>query len=496
MVRRQNLLDVLLFAILLTGLLPGCAPWLLPPLRVLSCSLDNDAGEYVLVCFSVPPQEASLRKAFSLDEDGKNLEGSFSFDREKLWFYPVNGIKSGREYTVTMSTVAEDKQGNSLEKEYRTVFFTKTDREAPLISTVFPGDESTLTEAPAEILFSFSEPVDPLSFDKALQISPAASYIIQWDAAYREASIVPVKPLTMGTRYTLSVSTALQDPSRNSMALPFSSTFLLGDNRAPPHFALTWQNAEETGPLVSGGKNAGLPPDAEFIITFDRDVGIESLAGFLEVQPSLGISISAERDSRVKARIRLTQQPVWGSAYTLIIRKGIAATGGGETEENQMFPLVFDATEFMPPQFLRGFFKNGMVNQAIGDFEFLSLDPLEFPIAGTIPTDICFVFTVSEGSALSPASAMEAFSISVNNTCVYISIKTFRVLDEAAYRGSDFNDPYLEAGNGKDLCALIYGLEVENNNREGLIIFAIDTSLKDLRNNALGADIKITWNKI
>jgi hypothetical protein len=376
MVRYQAALIFRVLALLVFLCLAGCAQLLLPPLRVVSCSLD---GDEILVCFSAPPAQETLYKAFSASEDGKGLEGSFSFGGNDLRFFPVNGIQAGREYVISISVTAEDKRGNSLEKEFRQVYSTKSDLRAPEISAVFPADESILTVMPGSIRLSFTEAVDPHSLEKALQISPPVSYALRWEMDYRGVTILPLKPLSMGTRYTLSVSTALQDRSRNAMKLPFSSTFLLGEDRSAPGIGLSWRNAQGTGVLVSGGgENSGLPPDAELDMSFSREVGIESLAGFIEVQPSLGINVQAEGDSRTSAVIRFSQRPLWGTVYRLIIHKGIDAVGGGETGEDLVFTLVFNAPEFKPPEFLGGSFKNGMENLAMSterDFEVLNLDP-------------------------------------------------------------------------------------------------------------------------
>jgi hypothetical protein len=212
------------------------------------------------------------------------------------------------------------------------------------------------------------------------------------------------------------------------------------------------------------------------------------------------MNVNGERDSRSQALISFTQRPVWAVPYTIIIRKGITTAGGGKTTEDLTFPLIFDAPEFMPPRFLRGFFKNGNWNQVLSnetDFGSLILEATAFPISGTPEsTKLCLVFAVSEEArSLSAASAMGAFSISTFNNCAVISIKTLQVLDETGYRAGGFNDPALEAGDGKKLCALVYGLEVENTGRDGLIIFSIRSTLADLLGNSPEADLAFTWNK-
>jgi hypothetical protein len=434
-----------------------------------------------------------------MTEDGRRLEGRFVFTGEKTEFYPVNGIGEGRTYKISLSTAAEDRRGNSLEEDYHREFFTGAEGEAPRVVSVLPADGSVLAEAPEEIRLCFSEAVDPLSFEEALGISPSPSFVIRWEGD-REALIRPVKPMDMGKRYTITISTALLDRSRNSMVLPFSSSFFLGNDRSPPEPGLEWLNAFAGAPLLRDRLNTALPPDAEFIISFSRDVAIESLGAYIETRPSLGLSINAEGDSRARARISLTRQPAWGENYTLIVRRGIGAEGSWEMEEDLFFPLAFDAPQFMPPEFLGGFFDIKKEIKSLSektDFDSLSLDPVIFrPVTGgTEATELCLVFAVSpEAASISPSSAMEAFSITAGNSCVYISIKKLRILDEASYRASIFNGGSMEGG-GKRLCALIYGLEIENTERQGLIVFSIRSSLKDLLGNSLGRDISVTWNK-
>lgn len=480
-------------------LLGSCAQWLLPPLRVLSCSLEEGG---VLIRFSASPREESLLKAFTMTEDGTRLEGRFSFGGEEVRFYPVNGIRGGRNYKVSLSTTAEDRQGNSLEADYHQEFFTKAETGAPRVTGILPADGSVLAEAPEEILIRFSEPVDSVSFEEALRISPSPDYVIQWDGEYREALIRPVKPLVFGTRYAISLSTALLDRSRNAMTAPFSSSFFLGDDRSAPELSLEWINAAGGGPLASGGEpNRGLPLDAEIGIRFSRDLETESLGAYIEIRPSLGISVRGEKDSPSGARISFTRKPAWGESYTLIVRKGISAEGSWATGEDLAFLLVFDDPRFMPPRFLRGFLDIRTEKKVLSEetnFDSLILDPLLFrPVqGGTEAVELCMVFAVSqEAGSLSLPAAMEALSISAGNGCLYISIKKLRILDEDSYRISPFNDGALEAGPGRKLCALVYGLEIENTERRGLVVFSMRSSLRDRLGNSPEKDVTITWNK-
>lgn len=473
-----------------------CGSWLLPPLEVLSVSTEGD----LKIDFSAPPTPASIRKAFSMTEDGADLSGDFGFQGKRVVYYPVNGLREGREYFVLIGTEAEDEKGNSLEREFRYRFHTKKDTEGPLVIRMEPADESILTLPPETISLRFSKPVDPASFGEALRISPSLEHLLRWDTDGAGVEIVPLQPLDEGTRYTLTITTALMDRSRNTMLLPYSATFLYGPDQEPPVFSLEWENPGGLrGSLKAESPNRGIAGDAEFSLIFNKRIAVESVPGFLEIDPSLGMSFTPDLRSRDRGKIVFSRRPEWNKPYTLIVKQGIADSLGNKTRSDIRFPLLFDRGDFKPPVFVRGFLKNNSVYEAIGgekNFTTITLDALSFPVQTEKETDLYLIFKVSEeAERLSLVSAMEALSVSVSNACAYISVKTMEVLDEMAYAGSPVYDPADQPEGGERFCALLVGIEIENTSRQGLVTITVDGDLADSLGNTLGEQVSILWNK-
>ncbi|GHV55841.1 hypothetical protein AGMMS49579_19560 [Spirochaetia bacterium] len=482
--------------LILLCLIFSCASWLLPQMEILSVSTEGD----IRISFSAPPTEASIRKAFSMTEDGTSLQGEFFFNDSDVIFKPLNGLRENREYSILISTVAEDIKGNSLTKDFRYRFHTKENLKGPRIIRVEPQNETSLTLPPAAITVFFSGPVDTNSFTEALRLSPSVTHVLEWNEACSTVRIIPVKPLTPGTRYTITVSTALMDLSRNKLLLPFNSTFLYGTDRSPPRCYLSRESSSNTtGNLIPGTLNEHIPSDSKLKISFDKEVSIESLAGFIGISPALGMTVTPNLERRDRGIISFPQKPEWGKPYTLTIRKGITDTFGNKTEEDIEFPLVFNHSNFKPPVFAWGGLKNQNTMERISrdtDFSTISFDPNYFQERVDRAMDLYLVFSITEDAdSLSFVSATRAISISATNGCAEISIRTMKVLTEAEYTASDIYDPAMLAGNGEKFCALKMGIEFENAKQLGLIIFSINKELSDSLGNTMTGNITLTYNK-
>ncbi|GHV89517.1 hypothetical protein AGMMS50268_00200 [Spirochaetia bacterium] len=483
-------------SLMVLSLVFSCASWLLPPLEVLSVSTEED----IRISFSAAPTEASLRKAFSLTADGAGLQGDFFFNGQEVVFKPLNGLQEGREYYLLISTIAEDHRGNSLLKDFQHRFYTKEDLGRPRLVSIEPQNETSLILPPEAITLVFSKPVDINSFTASLRISPSITHVLEWNEDCSAVRIIPVKPLTEGTRYTITVSTALTDLSRNKLQSPFNSTFLFGLDRSPPLCYLGWESPSiPGGDLVPALPNGHVPSDSKMRLSFNKKVAVESLAGLISISPSLGLTFTPDLERRDRGTISFSQKPEWGKPYTLSIRKGISDTLGNKTEEDIEFPLVFNHGNFKPPVFAWGGLKNQAVMERISgdtDFSTISFDPAYFQEKREREMDLYLVFRITaEADSLSLVSAMGAISISATNGCAEISIRTMRVLSEAEYALSDIYDAAAVPGEGEKLCAVKIGIEFENVKQLGLIIFSIGRELSDSLGNTMTGNITLSYNK-
>ena len=103
-------------------LLPSCGTIMLPPLEVVSCSVENNT---VFIEFSLPPDFSSLKNGLSVTEDGKKLEGNLSVLGNKAQFVPTYGIQENREYIIRIEAGTEDGRGHSLMETFEYTHSTR-----------------------------------------------------------------------------------------------------------------------------------------------------------------------------------------------------------------------------------------------------------------------------------------------------------------------------------------------------------------------------------
>jgi hypothetical protein len=474
--------------------------WLLPPLKVISISTENN----IVVVFSAQPSKESIKKAFSLSEEGQTVSGVFSFDDKSVVFIPLNGLRANHEYNITISTVAEDKKGNSLLRDFEYNFFTKQDIEIPHILGINPANESNLTLVPETISVAFSKTMDTVSFERALSISPSIPHVLEWNTEHTAVDIIPVKPLVKGTRYTITINTTLTDTYRNALLTTFRSTFLYGLDRNPPENTITWEttSGDTSGLLTPNIINQDIPSDSDFIIVFDKSVQIDAIAGFIEINPPIGITVIPDIISGNSARITLNHKPEWNKNYTLKLKRGITDTFGNKTETDILFPLVFNTEKHRPVTFAGGVLKNNLEYKFINsttDFSSITLDVIHFNPGNltAVSTELYYAFRISgEAESISLVSAMQAISISTRNACAYISIRTMNFLTPDA-PNNEYNTIYAlldDNGEGK-LIILKMGIDIENTENRGLIIFSIRNDISDNLGNTMVDSINLTLNK-
>jgi len=486
-------LSIYLFLISVTS----CGNWFLPPLEINSLIIENN----IIIVFSAQPSEESIKKAFSLTEDGQTISGSFSFSNKTVVFNPLNSFRDNYEYIITISTIAEDRKGNSLLNDFIHKFYTKQDIEDPRILNISPINESNLILSPDKISIVFSKSIDIVSFDRAISINPSISYVLEWNTEYSAVDIIPLKPLIKGTRYTLTINTLLTDIYRNAMLTVFKSTFLYGLDMNPPEINIIWQTSDgASGPLIPNYENHNIPSSSDIIIKFDKQILIDAIAGFIEINPPVSISITPNFITKDSVIITLNNIPRWNNNYSLKLKKGITDTFGNKTESDLFFPLFFNKENYRPILFSGGILKNNLdyiyINSTT-DYSAITFDVTYFdPSSNTgIPTELYYAFRISnEADSLSLVSAMQAISISTRNSCAYISIRTMNFLTSV---DSEYNIIHSMLNDNEDgkLCILKIGIDIENRDNRGLIIFSIRNSISDNLGNTIINPINITLNK-
>ncbi|GHV96194.1 hypothetical protein AGMMS50293_25140 [Spirochaetia bacterium] len=326
------------------------------------------------------------------------------------------------------------------------------------------------------------------------------NYVLEWNSNNTTVSVIPVKPLSEGTRYIIAINTSLSDTYRNTLLNAFSSTFLYGLDTTPPMLSLAWETPiGSTGLLDENVINGNIPLESEIILSFNKKCIVDSIAGFIELTPSISFTTIPDLVSQDKVRLLFPKKPDWNKTYTLKIRKNITDTLGNRIENDQLFPLLFNNEKDRPITYINGWFDNNgslvPINQN-NDYGTLTLDSLYFPPLGsTVPTKLFYAFAISsQATSLSLVSAMQAISISPANSCAFVSIRTMRIWSQTEYETSTLYS-LIDNSNSPHIIILETGIEIENTDKNGFLTFTIRKDIADTLHNTMQDNLTFTLNK-
>ena len=193
---------ILLFVLLLSA----CVQFPINNFEVKSCSFSETD---VVISFSTVPNQYLFMKSFSLKEDSNEITGKYEFIDKKVVFTPDYGIKENFFYELVILSTAEDIDGNSLEKDYKQTFSTRTEFERPTILDISPYNEFQSSSEISEIKIYFSESIDDASFRKAINFVPAFNYVYEWENSNTIVKIYPTEKLQKETWYEIRISKSL-----------------------------------------------------------------------------------------------------------------------------------------------------------------------------------------------------------------------------------------------------------------------------------------------
>ena len=113
----------------------------------------------VSLLLSHDSDRVKTEQAFSFTEDRKTLKGSFLWEATKLIFIPAAPLESGRDYTVSLGTSAQDTKGISLERRFEASFTTRLPGEKLRIIGTVPDHGGSLSGSRGEFRVFFSDAV-------------------------------------------------------------------------------------------------------------------------------------------------------------------------------------------------------------------------------------------------------------------------------------------------------------------------------------------------
>ena len=235
-------------------------------------AVDVPVTTVVFLRFSEPMDRATVEDAFSLRDDVRTwtkADGWFSWASEVLWYTPSTNLAFDREYTVTVSTAAEDGNENPLDGGGAGGNFTATFRTLVEPDLAPPHVVSTIPapwqqNVPRDVRFSitFDDAMDRVATEFAISMEavttlepvPVPVGEFSWDAGDHAVSFRPVNwSLAWGAAYDVHVSMAAKDDAGNVMASPFSFTFQV----APWTGQVVGRVVGDAGPLAGATVRLG-----------------------------------------------------------------------------------------------------------------------------------------------------------------------------------------------------------------------------------------------
>lgn len=490
--------------ILFIFLFMSCAEVQFPEFVVEDCTFTSDSVE---ITFSNEPNQYLFINSFSIKEDSDDVIGLFEFSDTKAIFYPNDGIKNNYLYEITITTNAEDTNGNSLEKDYKTTYTTRTEFVRPSIVNIIPGHETQTDNGIEEIIIEFSEPIDDVSFRNSLSFSPSFDYTYSWDNNGTTVHIFPTAKLNRETRYEIKISTTLMDKNRNTLLNEYRSTFLNYVDTDIPTFTLSYDDNGSSQFLNSEKINKNIKTDEKLILTFSESINIEYVSSYIEIYPSLNVNIIPDKNTNDKATIEFTKDMEWGNTYRLTIFHGLKDFANNEIKTDCHYDITFDHEDNRPITIKKVLID--LQNPANNYFELenfgsLSFEPLYFSTSDPTPvqTNVYCIFDISKNAEkIIGFSIMESFGIDFSNACFEsITTKKVNVLTESEiFADAKLKQAYdsISDFEGK-LCVVSLGLEIVNSTTSniGTLKFTMDNKVRDSLGNLMLDEYSCQVNKL
>lgn len=531
-------------------LLTSCHTIFLPALRVESCYFTDN---FVAVTFSEAVSKQSLESGFSLTENESVLKGRLQVSGKTCRFYPEEGIQKHKEYILRLTTTVETAQGLSLAEDFIYNYSTKEKTLVFKVNNFTPDEEEEividvsvpleLQLKPDKLSVEFNSPVDRKSFENGFKISPDFSYVFEYQNNDTVVYIIPEKQLDPG-HYAVKMED-ISDVYGNVLH-DFYSNFIVKRDLQPITFDLL-QNG--TKKLVEN-EVVSLSKKDSLVINFNKAVKLENLSSHIEFQPCINendfpyaesysetgnkIEITPNLKTKKTATIRFSEEIPWRNfnqrencfesgrddnvvakdgdkdavcIWQLKVKAGIEDFTGNQTTKDMVYYICFNQESEKPP-----FFLGGAITGKAGEFDCLtfspyhqfstiSFDPAVFPTSMGNNIKECFLnlfFAVNkEASTIDFYSLIKSVYVDSTDSCCHLYIKNVSHIDS----GEAASCAYLEYIKPEEdisdlhIVNVVFGLEIENKNKSGLMFFEILSSVQDDLGNNLNTDYVCKVNK-
>lgn len=154
---------------------------------------------------------------------------NWSNGNTKLEYTPSDYLQPNTKYTVIITTLAKDSEGNPLQESYTWSFTTGegADTTGPWVESVNPDNAAPDVQINTNVSITFSEPMNTTSTENAFLLSdgsmPPVNGTFSWNG--NTMTFDPDNDLAYDTQYYVTVDTGARDASNNPMLSDSNSSF-------------------------------------------------------------------------------------------------------------------------------------------------------------------------------------------------------------------------------------------------------------------------------
>jgi hypothetical protein len=220
---------------------------------------------------------------------------------------------------MSLNKGAEDRWGNSLEKDFYHRFFTGQDRRPPVLTGSDPEDFALLNEERASLSLSFSEALDRGSFNSALSFTPDILMNREWNSTGDRVTLYPLEAYDSGVNYYLTLSDYLKDLAGNSLSTPIELGFRRSVREPVSLLELSLSGSRRL--LLSyeeGQLNTGLEKNLILEGIFNAPISYDQQSSLFSLQPSLPLDLSWKEDN-TGFTLSFGQYLSYGESYRLSV---------------------------------------------------------------------------------------------------------------------------------------------------------------------------------
>lgn len=328
-------------------LFPGNAP--ARPTIMTTTPTDGTTGvsssSTISVLFSMPMDTQKTQDAFRLSSTSTQVEGSFSWEWNRMVFQPRFPLSAGK-YTLTLGSAAESATGVDLGSDHVVLFYVGNDIDSPRFLSSTPTAGALDVNPASAIRLSFSEAIAYGSLADGLQVSPAFSYVISLENDGRDVVLTPSNPLPTGT-IRISLNQRLTDTGGNALHNESTIAFTVGSDFIAPGIVSVRSGTQN---LTENILVAGIQKSNPIEIRFSEAMNRTSVEDSVTLSPAVSLDFNWISDDEV----HITALPSLSSETRYDFRVASTARDleGNSLGRTAQFPFLTDHPDSVRPSLI------------------------------------------------------------------------------------------------------------------------------------------------